>query len=82
MAALEHPFWAGSIGCNMQVYSSYCSMIFGRTLIAGRQPLCTRFAEAVHAQLTPQHRIYAGQVTLAWTLFFGAMAVTSHCFFS
>ena len=52
-------------------------MTFGRTLIAGRQPLCTRFAEAVHAPLTPQHEIYARQVTVAWTLFFAAMVLAS-----
>jgi uncharacterized membrane protein len=52
-------------------------MTFGRTLLAGRQPLCTRFAEAMHAPLTPQHENYARQVTVAWTLFFALMAVVS-----
>lgn len=56
-------------------------MSFGRTLIGGRQPLCTRFAEAVHAPLSPQHERYAGQVTVAWTLFFAAMALTSSLLF-
>jgi len=56
-------------------------MTFGRTLIAGRQPLCTRFAMAVHAPLTPQHEIYARQVTIAWTLFFLAMALASTLLF-
>ena len=40
-------------------------MTFARTLIAGQQPLCTRFTEALHAPLTPQHEIYTRQVTLA-----------------
>ena len=56
-------------------------MTFGRSLIAGRQPLCTRFAEAVHAPLTPQHEIYARQVTVAWTSFFAAMALISTVLF-
>lgn len=56
-------------------------MTFGRTLIAGRQPLCTRFAEMVHSPLTPQHEIYARQVTVAWTLFFAAMALVSTLLF-
>ena len=56
-------------------------MTFGLTLLAGRQPLCTRFAEAVHGPLTPQHEIYARQVTLAWTLFFAAMALISTLLF-
>lgn len=56
-------------------------MTFGRTLIAGRQPLCTRFARAVHKLVTPRHEIYTRQVTLAWTLFFGAMALASTLLF-
>ncbi|MBE0624101.1 MAG: hypothetical protein IH606_04735 [Burkholderiales bacterium] len=54
---------------------------FGRTLIAGRQPLCTRLAHAVHAVVTPQHEIYTRQVTIAWTLFFAAMALASTLLF-
>lgn len=58
------------------------SVTFGRTLIAGRQPLCTRFAEMVHAApLTPQHEVYARQVTVAWTLFFAVMTLTSTLLF-
>ncbi len=56
-------------------------MTFARTLVAGRQPLCTRFAEAVHTPLTPQHENYARQVTVAWTLFFAAMALISTLLF-
>lgn len=56
-------------------------MTFARTLVAGQQPLCTRFAEAVHAPLTPQHEHYARQVTVAWTLFFATMAVISTLLF-
>ena len=58
------------------------AVTFGRTLIAGRQPLCTRFAEMVHAApLTPQHEVYARQVTIAWTLFFAVMTLTSTLLF-
>jgi len=56
-------------------------MTFGRTLFAGRQPLCTRFAEAVHPPLTLQHEKYARKVTVAWTLFFAVMALTSTLLF-
>jgi uncharacterized membrane protein len=52
-------------------------VMFGRTLLAGRQPLCTRFARAVHAPLSPQHEIYARQVTVAWTVFFAVMLLAS-----
>lgn len=56
-------------------------MTFGRTLIAGRQPLCTRFAEALHPPLTLQHEIYARKVTIAWSLFFAVMALTTTLLF-
>lgn len=78
--ALEQHFglvyWLQNVGMQLILF-----MTFGRTLIAGRQPLCTRFAEAVHAPLTPQHEIYARQVTVAWTLFFAAMALASTLLF-
>jgi len=54
---------------------------FARTLIAGRQPLCTRLAEAMQAPLTPQYERYTRQVTLAWSLFFAAMALVSSLLF-
>ncbi len=54
---------------------------FARTLIAGRQPLCTQFAEAMHAPLTPQQEIYTRQITVAWSLFFAAMASASTLLF-
>lgn len=75
-SALEQHFglvyWLQNVGMQLILM-----MTFGRTLIAGRQPLCTRFAEMVHAPLTPQHELYARQVTVAWTLFFAAMALVS-----
>lgn len=79
-SALENHFglvyWLQHVGMQLILL-----MTFGRTLIAGRQPLCTRFAEALHGVLTPQHENYARQVTLAWTLFFAAMAVISTLLF-
>ena len=54
---------------------------FGRTLTGGQKPLCVRLAEAAHAPLTRQHESYARNVTIAWTLFFAAMAATSTLLF-
>jgi len=51
--------------------------IFGRTLLAGQEPLVTRFARVVHDTIPPQVERYTRQVTLAWTLFFLAMIATS-----
>ena len=80
--ALEHHFgviyWLQHAGIQLILF-----VVFGRTLIAGRLPLCTRFARAAHAPmiLTPKHERYAGQVTLAWTAFFAVMAVASTLLF-
>ncbi len=69
-------YWLQNVGMQLVLF-----MTFGRTLIAGRQPLCTRFAEMMHAPLTPQHESYARQVTVAWTAFFAAMALASTLLF-
>ncbi|MBE0622665.1 MAG: hypothetical protein IH605_18890 [Burkholderiales bacterium] len=78
--ALERHFglvyWLQHVGMLLILF-----ITFGRTLIAGRQPLCTRFAQALHAAVTPQHEIYTRQVTIAWTLFFAAMALASTLLF-
>ncbi len=79
-SALEHHFglvfWLQHVGIQLILF-----ITFGRTLIGGKKPLCTRFAEAVHAPLSPQHEIYARQVTVAWTLFFALMALASTLLF-
>ncbi len=69
-------YWLQDTGMQLVLLAT-----FGRTLITGRKPLCTRFAEMVHSPLTPQHEIYARHVTVAWTLFFAAMAATSALLF-
>jgi len=53
------------------------AFVFGRTLAAGRVPLCTRFAELIHGELPPEVAAYTRRVTLAWTLFFASLASTS-----
>src|ERR1035437_8758578 len=78
--ALERPFGLVYWLQNMAMYV-ILFINFSRTLIAGRQPLCTRFAAALQAPLTPRHEIYTRQVTLAWSLFFVAMALASSLLF-
>jgi len=79
-SALEQHFglvyWLQSLGMQLVLF-----ITFARTLIAGRQPLCTRFAAALHAPLTPQQEIYTRQVTLAWSVFFAVMATASTLLF-
>lgn len=51
--------------------------MFGRTLTAAREPLCTRFARLVHGALPAAVDRYTRQVTLAWAVFFLVMAALS-----
>ncbi|QXP83266.1 hypothetical protein [Methylococcus sp. Mc7] len=56
---------------------------FGSTLLAGREPLCTRLARSVHGALPPEVERYSRAVTAAWTAFFaGVAAVSLLLFFS
>jgi uncharacterized membrane protein len=55
--------------------------VFGLTLVRGRQPLCTRLAEAVRGSVGPDVVRYTRQVTLAWTLFFVAISLVSMALF-
>lgn len=54
---------------------------FARTLKEGKEPLCTYFARMVHGTLTPGIARYTRQVTQAWALFFGTMALFSTLLF-
>jgi uncharacterized membrane protein len=47
---------------------------FGLTLQAGRKPLVSALARRVHGGLTRDMEIYSRKVTVAWTIYFGAMA--------
>jgi len=47
---------------------------FGSTLRAGHTPLITTLAARVHRELTPAMLVYTRKVTLAWVLYFVAMA--------
>ncbi|MDE2607518.1 MAG: hypothetical protein KGL68_16505 [Burkholderiales bacterium] len=50
---------------------------FGSTLRRGSEPLVTALARRVHRHFTPEIARYTRQVTLAWTLYFLAMAAAS-----
>lgn len=56
-------------------------IMFARTLVGARKPLCTHFAEIVHAPLSPAHVVYARQVTVAWSVFFAGIALVSTLLF-
>jgi uncharacterized membrane protein len=50
---------------------------FGSTLRPGAEPLISALARSVSRSFTPALARYTRQVTMAWTLYFLAMAVTS-----
>ena len=56
-------------------------LVFGRSLVMQRRPLCTVLAEVVHEKMTPALVRYTRQVTVAWTLFFVLCAVISALLF-
>lgn len=78
---LEHNFsWVYFLqhaGANVML-----AAVFGLTLARGQKALCTRFAETVHRSALPPEAVrYTRQITLAWTLFFLAMSLTSGILF-
>ncbi|MEO5766445.1 MAG: hypothetical protein ABIR52_14150 [Casimicrobiaceae bacterium] len=58
------------------------AVVFGRTLVAGRVPLCTRIAAFVHDPMEPRLVRYTRHVTLAWALFFSVNAAISAVLFA
>ena len=54
---------------------SALAWLFGRTLRAGRTPLITQLARAMHMQSTPGLERYTAKVTRAWVLYFIGMAL-------
>ncbi|AOJ14367.1 hypothetical protein WJ07_20445 [Burkholderia vietnamiensis] len=58
------------------------ALLFGRTLTAGQVPLCTRFAAMIHGEITPAVARYTRRITLAWALFFVAIAAVSTLLFA
>jgi uncharacterized membrane protein len=65
---------------HFSVYSLLC-LAFGRTLVAGHEPLVTVFARRVHSTVSPALERYTRAVTWAWTLYFGGVAVSSMLLF-
>ncbi|NDP41208.1 MAG: hypothetical protein GZ089_00585 [Aromatoleum sp.] len=58
------------------------ALIFGRSLVGNRVPLCSRIAAITHVSLEPRLARYTRRVTLAWTIFFAANACLSALLFA
>jgi uncharacterized membrane protein len=72
-----HEFWAllaqnFSIAVLIQQCGVYAILAFsfGRSLLPGRVPLCTQFADKIHGPLGPPELRYTRKVTVAWVIFF------------
>ena len=70
--APEHLYLAEHVAIHL-----FLAFTFGRTLRRGARPLITRLAERVHDSLTPAMERYTRNVTVAWTVYFCAMAALS-----
>ena len=60
---------------------SLLCIAFARSLAPGRVAMVTMFARMVHGTLAPDMERYTRQVTLAWSIFFGTMALVSTTLF-
>jgi uncharacterized membrane protein len=65
-------YLAQHVGVNL-----FLAVGFGSTLRAGQTSLITTMATRVHRVFTPAMAVYTRKVTLAWTLYFVAMAALS-----
>ncbi|MDQ6629415.1 MAG: acyl carrier protein [Pseudomonadota bacterium] len=57
------------------------AVLFVMTLRPGQEPLITALARRVHRGLTPAMEAYSRRVTIAWAVYFAAMAGVSVCLF-
>lgn len=80
----EHGLDVGLVYLGQYVAAQVClGALFGRTLLAGHEPLVTRLARLVHKELPPPITRYTRAVTVAWALFFagmGTLAVLLYAF--
>jgi uncharacterized membrane protein len=76
-AFLVHHYWPlftrnFSVVYLIQQCGFYAIMAFGfgRSLLKGRVPLCTRLADKIHGPLSAAELRYTRKVTIAWVVFF------------
>lgn len=72
----EWLYAAQHVGANL-----FLAVVFGGTLRAGHTPLITTLATRVHRHFSPAMALYTRKVTLAWTLYFVAIASLSMLLF-
>ena len=73
-----HDLPAGSLYvCQHVAIHLLLALVFGLTLLAGREPLVTALARRVHGSLTPAMAAYSRRVTGVWTGYFVVVATLS-----
>ena len=74
-----HDLPAGSLYvCQHVAIHLLLALVFGLTLLAGREPLVTALARRVHGgSITPAMAAYSRKVTLVWTGYFVVVATLS-----
>ena len=78
----EHLGLAAAYGIPHAATNLFLLVFFGRTLLAGREPLITRLARRVHGgTLAPAMEAYTRRVTILWCAFFAAQMILSALLF-
>jgi uncharacterized membrane protein len=62
----------------LQQFTAYVLVALGfiRSLLAGRVPLCVQLANKLHGPLSPVEIKYTTAVTVAWAIFYSALALS------
>ncbi len=50
------------------------ALLFARSLVAGREPLCTQLAARMYGALTPIEVAYTRRATVFWSVFYGVLS--------
>ncbi|HSD35861.1 MAG TPA: hypothetical protein VLC92_00030 [Rhodocyclaceae bacterium] len=69
-------YFLQDLSCNL-----FAACIFGLTLRAGREALCTKLARLARSHMTPRVERYTRQITWAWTTFFCVCVLLSAALF-
>jgi uncharacterized membrane protein len=61
----------------LQQFTAYALVAFGfiRSLLAGRVPLCVQLGDKLHGPLSPAEIAYMRRATVAWAIFYSALAL-------
>ncbi len=64
-------------GLSSATLNLFLLWLFGRTLLAGREPLISQISRRINGELKPEVASYTRHVTIAWCLFFALQVIVS-----